>query len=71
MNFLLRFPKFKRYLELSLRILNIYHMHPELLKDKIITDFKLWNNPHPLVKAAVKTLKKNIKEIFNFTKPTI
>jgi len=46
-------------------------MHPELLKDKIITDFKLWNNPHPLVKAAVKTLKKNIKEIFNFTKPTI
>ena len=66
--FLLRFPKFTRYRDLSLRISNIYHTHPKLLKHSIISDIKLWNNPHPAVKAAVKTLKKNVNEIFNFTK---
>ena len=67
-NFLLKFPKFKRYRDLSLRISNIYHTHPKLLKNSIISDIKLWSNPHPAVKAAVKTLKKNVNEIFNFTK---
>ncbi|MHA1380448.1 MAG: hypothetical protein ACTSRG_18950 [Candidatus Helarchaeota archaeon] len=47
---------------------DIYHPPPKLLKNSIISDIKLWNNPHLDVKAAVKTLKKNVNEIFDFTK---
>ena len=65
-SFLEKFPNYSRYRELSLRISNIYHLPPNLLTKSIITDIKLWKDAIPDLKAAVKTLNKNINKIFNF-----
>jgi len=65
--FLLKFPKFKRYRELSLRISNIYHVPTNQLTETIITGIKLWKDASSNLKAAVKTLNKNVNKIFNFT----
>lgn len=66
--FLINYPNFKKYRELSLRISNIYHTTPQMLNKSIILDIKLWENAHPELKAAVKTVKKNVDEILNFIK---
>lgn len=65
-DFLKKFPEFTKYRELSLRISNIYHVSPQLLTDSIITGIILWDDAGAPLKAAVKTLKKNVREIFNF-----
>ncbi|MHA1300352.1 MAG: transposase [Candidatus Helarchaeota archaeon] len=64
--FLRKFPEYKKYRELSLRISGIYHLPPEELTDSIITDITLWANAETPLKSAVNTLKKNVREIFNF-----
>jgi len=64
--FLKKFPHFKKYRELSLRISDIYHLPPSSLTDSIITGITLWDEAGADLQAAVKTLKKNVREIFNF-----
>ncbi|MHA1380276.1 MAG: transposase [Candidatus Helarchaeota archaeon] len=64
--FLRKFPKCKKYRELSLRISGIYHLSPEELTDSIIIDITLWANAGEPLKSVVNTLKKNVREIFNF-----
>jgi len=64
--FLKKFPFFKKYRVLSLRISDIYHLPSSSLTDSIITDITLWNGAGADLRAAVKTLKKNVREIFNF-----
>lgn len=64
--FLKKFPHFKKYRELSLRISDIYHLPPSSLTDTIITGIVLWDGASAALKAAVKTLKKSVREIFNF-----
>jgi len=59
-------PEFTRYRELSLRISDIYHAPHQLLKPSLIQEIKLWSDAHSDVKASVKTLKRNMKKIFNF-----
>jgi hypothetical protein len=66
-DFLIIFPEFEKYRELSLRISDIYHVPPETLTHSIITDIQLWEDAGDPLQAAVKTLKKNVQEIFNFT----
>jgi len=56
----------KRYRALSLRILDIYHKSVEKLKEDIILGIKIWADAEEELKAAVKTLKKNVKEVLNF-----
>ena len=51
-----------------MQISDIYHMKPELLKGTIIKEIKLWAGAYRELKAAVKTLMKDVKEIFNFVK---
>jgi len=65
-DFLKKFPDYKKYRELSLRISNIYHVPHDKLTDSIITDIKLWVGVGEPLKSAVNTLKKNVREIFNF-----
>lgn len=65
--FLTKSPEFKKHRELSLRISDIYHVPPETLTKSIITDIELWEEAGNPLQAAVKTLKKNVQEIFNFT----
>ncbi|MHA1279410.1 MAG: transposase [Candidatus Helarchaeota archaeon] len=64
--FLKKFPFFKKYRALSLRISDIYHLPPSALTDSIITGITLWDGVGADLQAAVKTLKKNVREIFNF-----
>ena len=64
--FLKKFPNFKKYRALSLRISDIYHLPPTSLTDSIITGITLWDGVGEALQAAVKTLKKNVREIFNF-----
>jgi hypothetical protein len=64
--FLTKFPQFKKYRELSLRISDIYHVPPTTLTDSIITGISLWADAGAALRAAVKTLKKNVREILNF-----
>lgn len=61
-------PEFQKYRDLSLRISNIYHMPPEKLTRTMIEDIELWADPHPTLRSAVETLKKNIDKIFNFVR---
>jgi len=64
--FLKKFPFFKKYRILSLRISDIYHLPSSALTDSIITGITLWDGVGAELQAAVKTLKKNVREIFNF-----
>jgi len=66
--FLIQFPALRKHRELSLRISNISHVPPETLTLSIITDIRLWKDAGDPLQAAVKTLKKNVQEIFNFTR---
>ncbi|MHA1783983.1 MAG: transposase [Candidatus Helarchaeota archaeon] len=65
-DFLKKFPEYKKFHELSLRISNIYHVSPKILTDSIITGIRSWDDAGAPLKAAVNTLKKNVREIFNF-----
>ncbi len=66
--FFKKFPDFKKYRALSLRISNIYHVPPGLLTRSIILNIKLWEDAGEPLVAAVNTLKKNVQEILNFTR---
>ena len=61
-----QFSILKKYRALPLRISDIYHKLAEKLKADIILGIKLWADAEEELKAAVKTLKKNVKEILNF-----
>jgi len=64
--FLKKYPQFRKYRELSLRISDIYHVPPATLTDSIITEITLWAEAGDALKTAVKTLQKNVREILNF-----
>ncbi|MHA1269980.1 MAG: hypothetical protein ACTSPY_09370 [Candidatus Helarchaeota archaeon] len=51
-----------------MRISDIYRRNSEELKRSIIMDIELWENAHKNLESAIKTLKKNVEKIFNFTK---
>jgi len=44
----------------------MYHKPVKELKEDILLGIKLWADAEEELKVAVKILKKNIKEIFNF-----
>jgi len=63
---LCQFSFLERYRSLSLRISDIYHILMEKLKENMILGVKLWDDAEDELKTAVKTLKKNVKEMLNF-----
>ncbi|MHA1830651.1 MAG: hypothetical protein ACTSWR_03870, partial [Candidatus Helarchaeota archaeon] len=63
---LCQFSFLEMYRNLSLRILDIYHILVEKLEEDMILGANLWGNAEDELKTAVKTLKKNVKEMLNF-----